>query len=79
MLLFKYNIKAKDREGQGDTWIIKDLDTGIDTFTNHIEIKVPIETEERALGHGFGMTCHADIEWREHPKIGKFVVLVPVK
>jgi hypothetical protein len=58
-----------------NTWVIKDLDTGEEVFTNHIELKVPVITNERQHDEGFGMVCKGVIEFRDHPIIGKFAVI----
>ena len=47
--LFKYNVKARGREGQDNTWSIEDLDTGEIILTNHIEVKCPISTVEKTI------------------------------
>lgn len=78
-LMFKYAIAARGREGNDNTWEIKNLDTNEVTLTDHIELKVPVSTEEKQLGLGFGMTCKGEVEIREHPSIGKFAVIVPEK
>lgn len=81
--LFKYNVAARGREGtteDGNTWEIRNLDTEEVILIDHIEIKVPISTEEKQMGLGFGMIVNnAEIEYRMHPSVGKFVVLVPEK
>ena len=73
--LFKYNVESRGREGMDNTWIIKDLDTGEVILTNHIELKVPVSTNERSIDGGFGVICEGEIEIKDHPKIGKFVVI----
>ena len=73
--LFKYNIKARGRENNDNTWSIEDLDSGEIILTNHLELKVPVSTEEKQLGKGFGMTCKGVIVHKEHPSVGKFVVI----
>ena len=73
--LFKYNVASRGREGMDNTWIIKNLDNGEEILTNHIEIKVPISTNERNVDDGFGMICEGEIEFKEHPSIGKFAVI----
>lgn len=76
--LMKYNIKARGREGMNNTWSLEDLDTGEVTLTNHIELKVPVKTIEKSIeGKGFGMEVSGEIEHREHPSVGKFVVVNP--
>ena len=79
-LLFKYNVASRGREGMENTWEIKNLDNGESLTIDHIELKVPVSTEERQLGLGFGMIVkNAKIEIREHPSIGKFAVINPEK
>ncbi len=73
--LFKYNVASRGREGMDNTWVIKDLDTGEEVFTNHIEMKVPITTNERQHHEGFGMICDGVLEFKDHPVIGRFVVI----
>lgn len=74
--MFKYEIKSRGREGKQNTWSIEDLDSGEVVHTDHIELKVPVSTVERHFeGKGFGMQCRGIIEWKEHPKIGKFAII----
>lgn len=82
--LFKYNVAARGREGttkEGNTWSIEDLDTGEIILTDHIEIKCKLSTVERQIeGKGFGMLVeNAEIEYREHVSVGKFVVIKDLK
>lgn len=74
-LLFKYNVASRGREGMDNTWIIHNLDNGESITTNHIEIKVPVTTNEKHLAAGFGMICEGEIEIKEHPSVGKFAVI----
>lgn len=74
-LLMKYNVNSRGREGMDNTWIIKNLDNGEELFINHIELKVPVSTNERTEEEGFGMIVHGEIEIKEHPSIGKFAVI----
>ena len=74
-LLFKYNVASRGREGMDNTWVIKNLENGEEILTNHIELKVPVSTNERAHHEGFGMIVHGEIEIKEHPTIGKFAVI----
>ena len=74
-LLFKYNVASRGREGMNNTWIIKNLDNGEEILTNHIELKVPVSTNERTEEEGFGMIVHGIVEIKEHPTIGKFAVI----
>ena len=63
-IMFKYNIESRGREGNSNTWTIyKEIDKGMDDFifTDHIEFEVPISTEEKQNGMGFGMTCEGNI------------------
>lgn len=60
-----------------NTWSIEDLDTGKIHLTNHIEIKTPIQTLEKSIeGKGFGMITEGVLVHKEHPSIGKFIVIV---
>jgi len=71
-----YNIKARGREGDNNTWYIEDLDSGEIIYTDHIELKVSVQTIEKTIeGRGFGMRSDGIIEHREHPSVGKFVVI----
>ena len=74
-LLFKYNVASRGREGMDNTWVIKDLDTSEEVFVNHIELKVPVTTNERQHHEGFGMICEGVIEFKDHPTIGRFAVI----
>ena len=74
-LLFKYNVASRGREGMDNTWVIKNLDTGEEILTNHIELKVPVSTNERVEHEGFGMIVRGVVEIKEHPTIGKFAVI----
>ena len=74
-LLFKYNVASRGREGMDNTWVIKNLENGEEILTNHIELKVPISTNETHLAEGFGMVCEGEIELKEHPSIGKYAVI----
>lgn len=77
-LFFKYNIKSRGREGNENTWVIKDLDTKEEVLIDHIEIKTPISTAERNIGNeGFGMYTEGKIQFRLHPQVGKYVVILP--
>jgi len=78
-LLFKYNVEARNREGNDNTWSILNTDTEEVITVDHIELKVPISTEEKELGLGFGMTCEGEIEFKEHPTIGRYAVIREVK
>lgn len=73
--MFKYSVKNRGREGNQNTWEIENLDTGEIVLTDHIELKTPVITEEKKLGKGFGMITEGILTYREHPKIGKFVVI----
>ena len=73
--LFKYNIKSRGREGNDNTWSIEDLDSKEIILVDHIEFKVPISTQEKQLGLGFGMTCEGVITYKEHPSVGKYAVI----
>ena len=74
-LLFKYNVESRGREGNDNTWTIKNLDNNEDITVDHIEFKVAVSTEEKQLGLGFGMTCEGEIDFKEHPKIGRYAVI----
>ena len=74
-LLFKYNVASRGREGMDNTWIIKNLDNGEEILTNHIELKVPVTTNEKHLADGFGMIANGIVEIKEHPSIGKYAVI----
>ena len=74
--IFQYNVKNRGREGNGRTWVIKDLDSGEEFFTNHIEVKTPISTNEKTYDERFGMYTIGKITYREHPSIGNFIVIV---
>ena len=74
-LLFKYNVASRGREGMDNTWVIKNLDNGEEILTNHIELKVPVSTNERVEDEGFGMIVHGVVEIKDHPSIGKFAVI----
>ena len=80
-LMFKYNVKSRGTEGNDNTWAIhKDIDLGMEDilYTDHIEFKVPISTEEKQLGHGFGMICYGDIKLEKYPDSDKmFVIIMP--
>ena len=77
-LLFKYDVRSRGKEGRNNTWIIKDLDSEDEFLTDHIEIKVPVSTNERTVDDGFGMYANADVEYRNYPNSEKkFIVLVP--
>lgn len=73
--LFKYNVAARGRENNDNTWSIQDLDTEEVVYVDHIEFKVPISTEEKQMGLGFGMRCEGVITFKEHPKIGRYAVI----
>lgn len=73
--LFKYNLKSRGRESNDNTWSIQDLDTNEVVTVDHIEFKVPISTEEKQMNLGFGMTCEGILEFKEHPKIGRFALI----
>jgi len=77
-LMFKYEVESRGREGRDNTWIINNLDNNEKTLTDHIELKVPVTTEEKQLGLGFGMVVYGQIEWRKYPDSDKkFVVIIP--
>lgn len=74
--IFQYNVSNRGRENNGKTWVIKDLDTSEEFFTNHIEIKTPISTNEKIYDDRFGMYTEGKITHKEHPSIGNFIVIV---
>ena len=75
--IFQYNVKNRNREGNGRTWVIKDIDSGEEFFTNHIEIKTAISTNEKTYDERFGMYVeNCKLEYREHESIGSFIVIV---
>ena len=73
--LMKYNVDSRGREGMNNTWVIKNLDNNEETLIDHIELKVPVTTNEKHLAEGFGMICEGEIEIKEHPSIGRFAVI----
>lgn len=77
-LLWGYNIKSRGTEGNSNTWYIDNLDTGERILIDHIELKTSVSTVEKQIeGKGFGMICEGSIEYREHPTVGKYIVIVP--
>lgn len=61
---FKYNTESRGREGNGTTWMIHPIiDGNLETplMTDHLEFEVPISTQEKQLGFGFGMCCEGKL------------------
>ena len=73
--LWKFNKESEQKPMQGDKWILTDLETLENTYTDYISIKAALRTEAGDLGLGHGMVVTGNIIHKEHPKIGKYIEL----
>lgn len=71
--LWKFNKESEKKPMQGDKWIITDVETLENTYTDYISVKAPLRTDGGDLGLGHGMIVTADLIEKEHPKVGKYI------
>lgn len=73
--IWKFNKESEHKPMQGDKWVLINIETLENTFTDYVSVKAPLRTDSGDLGLGHGMVVTGDMIWKEHPKVGKYVEL----
>lgn len=79
-ILYKYNIAVREKPNTGKTWVLyKNCDLSEEPiYTDHVEteVGVPVYTNEKAGGLGFGMIAEGVITKKLNTVTGRPYILI---
>lgn len=79
IIAFKYNIECREKPNTGKTWMVyKDAEKGLKDpiYTDHIEIKADLWTNQKTHGLGFAMCVEGVVKKKVNPANGKPYILI---